>query len=305
MQNYERFKKEVERKLMDYAPDEWKDTTFEIRTCMKVGGEKEGLVVSHEGQSVAPIVYLDQMFKYFSENDEDFPATMENTWKIIVEASDNGAKFTDVAKTLFVRTDDIIMRVLNTEANKEYLEACPHREFLDMSIMYFKLIETNDEGTATCRITNEIAEKLGLDEEGLFKKAAENTARLLPAKVCTLLEVLTGIVSEETFTDDDNLPMYVITNDRNTFGAVTLFYDGVLAQLAEKMGCDLYILPSSVHEVMAISANQGKPNELIEMVKSINSSDVLPEEVLSNSVYKYHRNTGSLTFALDECEATV
>lgn len=49
--------------------------------------------------------------------------------------------------------------------------------------------------------------------------------------------------------------MYVISNDKGINGAVSMLYEDGLHDLAEKLGSDLFILPSSVHEVIAISAN--------------------------------------------------
>lgn len=50
---------------------------------------------------------------------------------------------------------------------------------------------------------------------------------------------------------------------------------------------EIYILPSSRHEVLAIPAESADPNQLEEMVRTINEMEVAPQDRLSNSVYKY------------------
>lgn len=82
--------------------------------------------------------------------------------------------------------------------------------------------------------------------------------------------------------------MYVLTNTYKTWGATACLYSGVLKTAAEQFGKDLIILPSSVHEVIIIPQdNITEFRDLSEMVKNINEHDVLLEEVLSDSVYRY------------------
>lgn len=53
---------------------------------------------------------------------------------------------------------------------------------------------------------------------------------------------------------------------------------------------DLYILPSSVHEVLAVSTELTEPEELAQMVAEVNMQKVALEERLSNQVYHYDKD---------------
>ena len=68
------------------------------------------------------------------------------------------------------------------------------------------------------------------------------------------------------------------------------------------MGSDLYILPSSIHEVLAVSAEDRDLEDLEEMVRSVNQTDVSPEEVLSDNVYKYDAESRTLSLASANAE---
>ena len=46
---------------------------------------------------------------------------------------------------------------------------------------------------------------------------------------------------------------------------------------------DLYILPSSVHEVIAVSSDMGSPEMLAQMVVEVNMQEVSLDERLSKS----------------------
>lgn len=93
--------------------------------------------------------------------------------------------------------------------------------------------------------------------------------------------------------------MYVITNSAGINGAASMLYENVLHALAEKLGTDLYILPSSVHEVIAVSAELEEPNELAQIVAEINMSQVELADRLSNQVYHYDKDLRKITLATD------
>lgn len=93
--------------------------------------------------------------------------------------------------------------------------------------------------------------------------------------------------------------MWVITNSQGINGASSMLYENELHQLAEELGCDLYILPSSVHEVIAIPADLGEAEEFAEQVTQINMTEVLLEERLSNQVYHYDKDLRRLALATD------
>ena len=93
--------------------------------------------------------------------------------------------------------------------------------------------------------------------------------------------------------------MWVISNKEGINGAVSMLYENELHELAENLGSDLYILPSSVHEVLAVSSDLGDPEELAQMVVEVNMQEVSLDERLSNQVYHYDKDLRKLTLATD------
>ena len=86
--------------------------------------------------------------------------------------------------------------------------------------------------------------------------------------------------------------MIIVTNTNHMYGANALFYEGVLEHLANRKASDLFILPSSVHELILLK-DDGNLNasELQRMVIEVNKSIVDKEEILSDHVYKYSRES--------------
>ena len=81
----------------------------------------------------------------------------------------------------------------------------------------------------------------------------------------------------------------MITNRNTIAGAGSVLYEDVLHGLAGRLGADLYILPSSINEMIALPAKDIGLRELAGMVEDINMMVVPMEERLSNQVYQYDR----------------
>lgn len=61
---------------------------------------------------------------------------------------------------------------------------------------------------------------------------------------------------------------------------------------------DFYILPSSIHELLAVPVSTAEIEELRQMVKEVNDNEVAPEEILGYEVYRYNRETGEVEVAV-------
>ena len=89
-----------------------------------------------------------------------------------------------------------------------------------------------------------------------------------------------------------NTAMQILSNEGRMYGAVSMLYPGFMQELADKLDANLYILPSSIHEVILIAqTGQEDIAFLKNMVKEVNDTQVLPEEILSDSVYYYDKES--------------
>ena len=97
--------------------------------------------------------------------------------------------------------------------------------------------------------------------------------------------------------------MYVISNAAKINGAASVLYEEHLHLLSERVGTDLYILPSSVHEVLAVSVEFGTefgtPEELSQMVQDVNNEQLDLADRLSNNVYHYDKDLRKISLATD------
>ncbi len=308
MMNYEIFKEVVAEKFKDYLPAQYKDMELRVTSVNKVNRLMDGisLISMGENRNVSPTIYINDMYDHYLHT--------ENLQEVLQDAAncmERAFAELPVARNLNLDSakDNIVFQVINTMQNQEMLKDMPHREFQDLSIIYRWIVSVDEKGIQSTVIRDDMAKQLGMNEEQLFKYAVENTKRILPPVVRSMNDVIREMMVGEGMPEEmsemmmDEIPddemMYIISNDRGINGAVSMLYEDNLHKLAEKLETDLYILPSSVHECIAISVNAGDPYELAEMVNEINMSQVALEERLSNQVYHYDKDARRLSLATD------
>lgn len=308
MMNYEIFKEVVAEKFMEYMPEQYQGMRLRVEPVNKVNKVLDGitLVGSGAGRSVSPTLYINHMYEHYLET-ENLQEVLQSAARRMDMAFKEMPEVGDV--NLESAKDNIVFQVINTLQNEDMLRDMPHREFQDLSIIYRWVVKVDENGIQSSAIRNNLAEQLGMNEEQLFKCAVENTRRIFPPTVKSMNDVIRemfisdGMPAEVADMMIGEMPedkmMWVISNDRGINGAGSMLYEDNLHKLAMKLETDLYILPSSVHECIAVSTNVGDPYELAEMVSEINMGQVALEDRLSNQVYHYDKDARRLTLATD------
>ena len=98
---------------------------------------------------------------------------------------------------------------------------------------------------------------------------------------------------DEMFDIPEERMMYVLSNKTGINGASIILDEEFMENVYKRIGKDFYILPSSIHEVLAV-ADDGymDAKDMQMMVYEINRSQVSVEDRLSDHVYKYTKETG-------------
>jgi len=310
MLNFEEFKDYTQRALKDHLPEEFSGAMIRTNEVTKNNGLiLHGVIVQPEGSNIAPTIYIDGYYKEY----EDGSKLDDVIDKIATVAKNNvnaPSELGDIAKTFsnFENVKNkIIIVVVNTEKNREMLVGMPHQNREDLSLIYKVAIGNDEVGRATITIKNEHMNAWGVTSEEIHNLAMENSKNLIPATVQTMNEIMREMFGREGMPDDieelmfEEMPMnqqmYVISNQTKINGAAAVFYEDALSGLAEQIGTDLFILPSSVHEVIAVSTDMGSPEELAQMVRAVNGGEVSAEEQLSDHVYRFNAATRNITLA--------
>lgn len=292
---------------MDYMPEKFKGMELVAEPVEKVNVTLDGIILREEGRNISPTIYINDMYKKYQDCG-DLEETLMAACDFMERAYEQ-VPVVDVDSIMKDANEKIVFQLINTEQNKTFLEQVPHREFQDLSIVYKVIISADKDAVQSSKITNEFAKRLGMSEEQLFKCAAENTRRLFPPVVRSMNDIMREMFARDGMPQEiaemmiAEIPpeqtMWVISNEKGINGAASMLYENELHELAESLESDLYILPSSVHEVIAVSSDMGSPEMLAQMVVEVNMQEVSLDERLSNQVYHYDKDLRKLTLATD------
>lgn len=195
----------------------------------------------------------------------------------------------------------LCFEVVGTEQNADMLANIPHTDMENMSMVYRLQLDSNAQGTSTILITNAMMEQYGITKDQLHADAMENAPEIRPASFKTMAEVMAEMMGMpiEMMPQDMAPPMYVATNEDKVQGAAVMFYRDFMDQAAKELGGDVFVLPSSVHEILILPDDGNMSvDELRDMVTTINATEVSAQDRLTDSVYHY--DGGARIFELGE-----
>lgn len=265
-----------------------------VRRVLKNNGiVRYGLSVQTADSKLSPVIYL-----------EPFEA-LYNDGMTLGEITARIAHFLDMQSYSGISIDEyleygavkdrIAYKVINYELNKELLESVPYIRWNDLAICFYYVFDSDDDGYATILVRNDHLKLWKVDTDELFELASRNTPRLMEDDLDTLASTLRLLLpDEERFKvdeavgDDPALDMYVLTNKSRIFGATCILYSDCIRRLAQRYNTGLYILPSSIHEVIIIPASRMYDEEYMkEMICEVNDTELSPDEKLSDNLYYY------------------
>ena len=264
------------------------------------GCEMDGLVIMEKGKDIAPTIYLDSFYELYT-NGENIKNIIRQI-EVIYEQNKNNVTFdVNILKHFDTIKDKIVYKVVNYRSNEKLLEQVPHKRILDLAVVFYCLLDNEYGRSATALIYNNNLKNWNVTIDDVYKAALKNTPDLLHSKISSMAALFENCgvnVDGEEVDLKDYVPsdMYVLTNESKLNGAACILYENVLYDFAQKLGADLYILPSSVHEVILLpKLSMFEKDELVNMVKEVNTEGVAADEVLSDHVYEYNRTERLIT----------
>lgn len=259
-----------------------------------------GITLMQDDSNISPTIYLNPYYDAYENGDTTLGTVIDE----VIDTYERNKINRSIDMKFFLNYETvrsrIIFKLINTEKNQELLRDVPYIPFHDLSIVFQCLVSEERFGNASILIHNVHLQLWKVNARELYECALENTPLLQGyelADMNTVLEemkALGGIDDEEIEDMQQEVPMYVLSNKSRINGASCILYKDILKDFAMVVDKDLYVLPSSIHEVILLPSDGTQESEqLKEMVREINQSQVEKEEVLSDSVYYYRRSDDS------------
>ncbi len=235
---------------------------------------------------IAPSIYIEKMYE---DMDGEIDDVAHKVAEIAEQQFEHGMPEVDTESFMdpdFIKKNAVVTLV-NGERNR--VDDIVSRDYMDLKA----LVRIRCMEAGSFLVKKELLERTGITEDELFEAAMQNTkADFESIGMADCLQQM-GVGGIDA-SGDSNIMTIVSTKNR-AWGGSCLLYADLFAEIADKNGSDLYILPSSVHEVIAVPASSGAdPEMLLNMVKEVNATQLAPDEFLADSVYFYSREDGQI-----------
>ena len=247
--SFEAFKDAFKKEFVHYLPASLADAEIKEQTVQKDRlrtGISVLMPVATPASSSAlggPVLYYDDMYKMYESG-----ASLS---EVLTEAAhifdDAFKKFATITPSF--NLDDarnmIIPRLISRSANADYLENKVFDRFEgDTVIAYQWVISMDETGIAGTCLEKDLLGSINVKREEIKELAIENMERLFVSKI-----------RELPFTDPDKGP-FIVTNNRACFGAAMILSDAIREELAEQIGEDVIILPTTKDECMVMPVSE-------------------------------------------------
>ena len=289
-----RLAEQVREALQRRLGDDWNVEEFDKIT----NNDKKvhGLSCRPEGGCVAPTLYIEDFEKALDGDPERIAEEMVKTVTKHMEL-DEYTTIQDRAKGILLSKEEVLKRVvpriISRSMNSERLEKLVSTDWLDLSVIY--TVQVIENGAVT--ITKMLAEEIGVTAQELHEAALKNyrKEKLVINRIADFTDMMLGGGSPKI----PDAPMLVITTEDLRNGATAILIEDIFKDISERSGVDLLIIPSSVHEVLVIpDCEEINSKEVGRWIKEVNRSVLEEEDILSDSLYSFKRETGKIAIAV-------
>lgn len=270
---------------------------------------KPAVIISRSGCDYAVNFNLENIYDYYCENPLSLDS-MVSAMILDLENSDRIKWTEEKIRDYELVKGKILMKLVNAGANREILALTPHIPYLDLAVTFYLEIGSLQDSVMNLRINEDVLATWGKDVAEVYAEALRNMGKesVSPQHMRDVMkkilsdmmgdcrneeaDLLNALLFETIAEEKDEDMLYLLTNQNNMLGACRMLDTGVLKNLAESLEKNLYLIPSSIHEIL-ILPEQGKmgPEEIENMVREVNQTEVELEDRLSNAVYLFDRNT--------------
>lgn len=252
---------------------------FEIKevTTKKNNYDAHGIMIRKKGESVAPI--------FNCEISKVTPEELAKAYFEIIADNDSiGAYANQIQDPCWMR-EHVYLRMTS---DVQYAEQYLNKKVADLYLVpYIRFSESY-----TTNITPSHLHLLKVTENELFALAMKNMD-----KDCALYStedvVFDALFGHENYSLPNymeeeleyDIPMMAVTNHSTNLGAASIFCKRIQKRLEDIFPDGFYLIPSSIHEFLAVDKKISTPESLKEMISDINRDKVDVEDRLSDAAY--------------------
>ena len=281
-------------------------TVIQEHTVIRNNGKsRKGLVFRSPGINISPAIYLEEYYQKYRKGAalDKLAGEIKQLFEQVRFQNDFDESMLNDYEAMRPR---IVFQLVNYKRNEARLQNMPYLLFHDLAICFYVLVDVKEQGMLTFAVDNSHLKLWGTDLEDICQNALENTPKLLHASfggidevICELQRDIAGLPYIPAAPEGEEClkGMFILSNHVKNKGAAVLLYPHILEMIGDIVGNDFYILPSSIHEVIILTAKADiSKAELEELVQEINETQLEEEEILSNHVYFFERKSKRILY---------
>jgi hypothetical protein len=186
----------------------------------------------------------------------------------------------------------LTLSLVNYDLNKDRDICIRQIPGTDLGIIV-KYLALDDEvmGRGFITVTPRFLEIWGVSEDTLFIVAEDAFQNVNDYNIKSMTETLCELQGMEY---DPTMELFaptmdIVSNESKCNGAVVVINKNCQKELSKKYNGNFFIIPSSIHECIILPYDEENKRMMIEsgMISEVNSTEVAPEEVLSDKLYYY------------------
>lgn len=207
--------------------------------------------------------------------------------------------------------DSLFIRLLNYDDNSKELNNAIYKKIGDIAQVLYMKVSKNNGNIMSTKILKSVVEKwkengLTLSEDNIFEEALKNTERMSPPRIYRWEQmILDPEYDGEEFMSPDtenaiskDFMGNCLSTPEKTNGAVAIFYPDVVERFANVLDSDLYLVFTSVHEVMVHRADEVDAVELSIILQDTLEEATPRKGFLTKKIYKYEKDTHKFLCAI-------
>lgn len=282
---------EIMKKLVEELQEKVGDRKVMERTVTKNNGVTlSGISIELEDDPhIAATYYVDKEIDSIIAGDASIDSVVSLILRRDSYAQD--AQFVNKDSSLYDKLTDkdfilsnVHRNLVNREMNSDLMDSCPYIVWNDLLIMY----RTDISEDQSFRITNEIMDRCGITLEELDIAAKRNDlGEWTFNSMGTIMRRYNPKIGYDAVIDSF---MFILSRKNGLYGATCMTDNAFMEYVAKALG-EFCIIPSSIHECIAISPviyRDFDTDTIRKMIGEINSTVLEPTDVLSCMLYKYN-----------------
>lgn len=253
----------------------------EAVTTIKNGVAFDGIRIMANAK-IAPVIYTDEILKRAEEEEQSIEEVVNGIIAIYEANRSIDFDIEEIFEKEFLLNHIFIG--LQKESDEKIIKRNCDFDGIE-SYIYIRKSRPSGE-SYSLKLNPYIMEKTNVTEKELWQRAEQNTNE--EATLQSMANIIAEMLHIEDVEELEAMnPMYVVSNKNKVKGASAVLNKEILAEFGRKFHTDkIVVLPSSIHEMILVPYTEEINLEnMTAMVKEINTTEVRPEERLTDKAY--------------------